>query len=92
MTQDQLDAIFKTYGAKSGADGWFVFPEGSVVSIYVAREGASVTLARVDGVKFEGDLLFGRTAKKELYAARSPDVLALSFDPGSSMPSRRAGF
>ena len=92
MTHAELDTIFKTYGAKAGKDGWLAFPEGSVVSIHVAREGASLTLARVDGVKFDGEVLFGRTPKKELYAARTADVLAVSYDPGSSQPARRAGF
>lgn len=92
MTQEQLDAILKVYGAKAGKDGWHALPEGASMAVHVAKDGAAVTLARVEAVKFDGDLVFGRTPKKELYAARRGDVVAISFDPGSSQPARRAGF
>lgn len=92
MTHAELDAIMKTLLAKADKDGWTLFPEGSSATLHIAKDGASLTLSRVEGVKVDGAILYARTSKKEMYATLAEDLLAVAFDPGSSQPARRAGF
>jgi hypothetical protein len=94
MTGEQFDAILKTAHAKADKDGWQALPDGGTMSLYVAFNGASITVARVEAVKVEGGLLYARTPKRELYAVAKEDVFAVAIDgaAASGQPARRAGF
>ena len=92
MSFELLDQALKALNAKADKEGWQSLPEGAFATIHVAKDGASLVLARIEAVRVEGDLFFARTPKKEQYAARRADVLAVAYDPGSSSPTRRAGF
>src|SRR6202012_529326 len=67
MTGEHLDAILKAAGAKGEKDGWHVLPEGSAMTLHVAHDGASMTVSRVDAVKQDGELVYARNPRRELF-------------------------
>lgn len=94
MTGEQLEAILKTIGAKSDKDGWQGLPDGNTLGIYVAHEGASITISRVESLRRDGDIVYARNAKRELFAVVRSDIFALSLDSEgtAAKTGRRAGF
>jgi hypothetical protein len=94
MTGDHLDAILKVAGAKSDKDGWFALPDGGTMTLHVAHDGAGMTVPRVDAVRQEGDLLYARNPKREVFAVVRQDIfaVALESDVGAGKVTRRAGF
>jgi len=94
MTGDHLDAILKLAGAKSDKDGWATLPEGSTMTLHVAHDGAGMTMPRVEAVKQEGELVYARNPKRELFALVRSDIFAVALE-GEGSPGkvvRRAGF
>jgi hypothetical protein len=95
MTGEHLDAILKSVQAKAGKDGAHSLPEGVTITLYLAHDGASLSVAKVESVKADGELIFARTVKKETFALARADIFAIATD-GSSTASgespRRAGF
>src|ERR1700733_2944789 len=69
MTPEHFDVILKNAQAKPAAgaekDGFLSLPEGKMLSFYVAHEGASMSVSRVEAVKLDGELVFARTTKRE---------------------------
>lgn len=94
MTGEQLEAILKVAGAKADKDGWHAMPEGATLSLHVAHDGAGMTISRIEGAKLDGDLVFARNAKKELFVVVKTDVYAVAFDGEAQAGKvvRRAGF
>jgi hypothetical protein len=94
MTGEHLEAILKVAGAKSEKDGWQTLPEGSTITLHVAHDGAGMTVSRIEGIKQDGELLFARNSKKELFGLARVDVYAVAMEGESSAGKvvRRAGF
>jgi hypothetical protein len=97
MTGDHLDAILKLAGAKnekSEKDGWVILPEGSTMSLHVAHDGASMTVTRVEALRQDGELVYARNSKRELFVIVRGDVFAVALEADSiaGKVARRAGF
>jgi hypothetical protein len=94
MTGDHLDAILKVAGAKSEKDGWITLPEGSAMSLHVAHDGASMTVSRIEAIKHDGELVYARNPKRELFVVVRSDVFAVALEgeAASGKVVRRAGF
>jgi hypothetical protein len=94
MTGEHLEAILKVAGAKSEKDGWQSLPEGATITLHVAHDGAGMTVSRIEAVKQEGELIFARNPKRELFALARVDVyaVALEGEPAAGKVVRRAGF
>jgi len=94
MTGEQLETILKAAQlAKAEKDGFASLPDGTTLTLYVARDGGTLTIARVDGVRLEGELVYARTSKRETtYIVVRSDVFAASIDGAVGQPARRAGF
>ncbi len=94
MTGDHLEAILKTAGAKYEKDGWSMLPEGTTMTLHVAHDGAGMNVPRVEAVKQEGELVYARNSKRELFALVRTDVFAIALegDAGAGKVARRAGF
>lgn len=95
MTGDHLDAILKNAHAKSDKEGWHTLPEGGLLTLHIAHDGASLSVSRVEAVRIDGELLYARTPKRDLYALVRADIFAIAQEgvgaaPGQ--PARRAGF
>jgi hypothetical protein len=94
MTGDHLDAILKVSGAKSEKDGWLALPDGGTMTLHVAHDGASMTISRVEAVRLDGELLYARNPKREMFVVVRGDVyaVALESDASAGKVARRAGF
>jgi hypothetical protein len=94
MTGDHLDAILKVAGAKNDKDGWLTLPDGSTMTLHVAHDGASMTVSRIEAVRQEGDLVYARNPKRELFVVVRSDVFAVALEADSIAGKvvRRAGF
>jgi hypothetical protein len=64
------------------------------LTLHVAHDGASMTVSRVDAIKQDGDLVYARNPKREIFALVRSDIFAVALEgegsPGKSL--RRAGF
>ena len=84
MTGDHLEAILKVAGTKGDKDGWVSLPEGSTMSLHVAHDGAAMTISRIEGIRQEGELLFARNSKREIFAVVRSDVFAIALEGEAS--------
>lgn len=94
MTGDHFDAILKVSGAKSEKDGWQTLPDGGTITLHVAHDGASMTISRIEAVRQDGDLVYARNPKREIFAVVRGDVYAVAIEGEASAGKvvRRAGF
>jgi anti-sigma-K factor RskA len=91
MTREQIESILKTAGAKSEKEGQS-FAEGSNVTFHIAHDGASLSFQKIENVRFEGELLYAKSAKQSLAFVIS-DVFAVAVEGAGGQPPRRpAGF
>lgn len=94
MTSDHLDAILKTAGAKADKDTWAQLPEGSSLTLHVAHDGAGMTISRIEAIRQEGELVYARNSKRDLFVVVRSDVFAVALEGEASAGKvvRRAGF
>jgi hypothetical protein len=94
MTGEHLDTILKLAGAKSDKEGWLSLPEGSTMSLHVAHDGASMTVSRIEALRQDGELVYARNPKRELFVVVRTDVFAAALETDSiaGKVARRAGF
>jgi hypothetical protein len=94
MTGEHLDTILKLAGAKAEKDGWMLLPDGSAMTLHVAHDGASMTVSRIEGVRQDGELVYARNPKRELFVVVRSDVFAVALEAESVAGKvvRRAGF
>ena len=94
MTGEHLDAILKLAGAKGDKDGWHVLPDGNTMTLHVAHDGAAMNVPRIEAMKQEGELVYARNPKRELFVVVRSDVFAaaLEGEAAAGKVVRRAGF
>jgi hypothetical protein len=93
MTDKELDQILKTLKTSAEKDGFAVMPESGNMTLYVSHSGGTLTVSRVEGVKSEGDIVYARTAKKEIFAVARMDIFAVATEAANGVQARRtAGF
>jgi hypothetical protein len=93
MTQDQLDAILKQLSAKADKEGWWTMPEGSLLTIHVAHDGAQMAVQRIESLRVDGVIVTARTHRSELNCFVRDDIFALSSEGATGEKGRnRAGF
>jgi hypothetical protein len=94
MTGQHLEAILKVAGAKADKDGWQSLPEGATITLHVAHDGVGMTVSRIEAVKNDGELVFARNPKRELFALAREDIYAVAMEgePAAGKVVRRAGF
>jgi hypothetical protein len=95
MTGEHLEAVLKNVQAKQEKDGYASLPEGASLTLYAAHDGVPLTVSRVEGVKVDGELVYARTARREVYAVVKADLFAVAVEGSGSVggqPARRAGF
>jgi hypothetical protein len=94
MTGDHLEAILKVAGAKGDREGWASLPDGSTMTFHVAHDGAAMTVPRIEAVRQEGELVYARNSKRELFVVVRTDVFAVALEGEGSAGKvvRRAGF
>jgi hypothetical protein len=93
MTGEHLDAILKLAGAKSDKDGWYGLPDGNTMTLHVAHDGAAMNVPRIEAVKQDGELVYARNPKRELFVVVRSDIFAAALEGEASAGrvARRAG-
>lgn len=94
MTGEHLDAILKVAGAKTEKDGWATLPDGNTMTLHIAHDGAAMNVPRIESVKQDGELIFARNPKKELFVLVRGDIFAVALEGEATAGKvvRRAGF
>lgn len=94
MTGDHLEAILKVAGAKANREGWASLPEGSTMTLHVAHDGAAMTISRIEALRQDGELVYARNPKRELFVIIRTDIFAVALEGEASAGKvvRRAGF
>jgi hypothetical protein len=96
MTPEHFDTILKNAHAKPGTgadkDGFLALPEGASLTLYVAHEGASLSVSRVEAVRVDGELVYARTQRRETFTVVRSDIFAVMTEGASGQNVRRAGF
>ncbi len=93
MTEAMLNRILTEAGAKAAKDDERELAEGSRLTLYVAHDGASLSVGRIAAVRNDGHLLIARNDRGERYFFALDDVYAASVDAGATPAgSRKAGF
>ena len=91
MTREQIEAILNSTQAKLDKENGWVLPDGSNVTFHVAHDGASLSFQKLESVKFDGELLYAKSAKQTIAIVIS-DVFAVAVDGASGQARRPAGF
>lgn len=92
MTREQIETILKNAQATKDKEGGYGLPEGSNLTLHVAHDGATLACQKVESVRFEGDLVFCRSAKQTVSLV-AQDVFAVALEGAGGSPARRpAGF
>jgi hypothetical protein len=94
MTGEHLEAILKLAGGKSDKDGWTALPDGSTMTLHIAHDGASMTVSRIECIKQDGELIYARNPKRELFCLGRGDIFAVALEGEGAVGKvvRRAGF
>ena len=92
MTREQIEIILKNSLALLDKENGYALPEGSSATVHVAHDGASLGFTKLESLKFEGDLLYGKGSKQTVVMVVS-DVFAIAIEGGGPGQARRpAGF
>ncbi len=93
MTDDILKAALDAADAKTDKHGWAELPEGRLLTLYVAHEGVSLQVTKVEALLSLGGLLKARSNKGETFVLSLTDVFAVALDGGGKgVQARKAGF
>lgn len=90
MTREQIEVIFKNAQAKAEKDGGLALPEGTNVTLHLAHGGTSLAVAKIESVKFDGELLYA-TGPKQTVSVVAADVFAIALETATQQ-RRPAGF
>jgi len=91
MTREQIESILKNAQAKQDRDGSYAMPEGASLTFHIAHDGASLAFQKVEGVRFDGELLHAKAARQTVVFVAS-DVFAVGAEGSGGQPRRPAGF
>lgn len=91
MTREQIEQVLKSSQAKSDKENGYALPDGSTITFHLAHEGASLSFGKLETVKFDGDLLFAKSAK-QTFVLVTNDVFAVAVEGGGGQARRPAGF
>ena len=92
MTREMFDKVLERAECTE-EEGEHVLPEGRSMTLYVSRQGSSLTVARVAGLRFDEDALFARDQRGEIFLLALDDVFVASVSGVvEQKSSRKAGF
>lgn len=92
VTHDMLKDVLSAASSRE-EDGWWLFPNGRLLSLYAAHEGVSLTVQKIEAIHVAHGLIHARTNKGDTYLVALEDVFAAAFDAAAeSKTARKAGF
>jgi hypothetical protein len=92
MSPDHLSALLAAAEAKKDEKGWSKTKEGRLLTLYVAANGASLSVSKVQALRVEGMLVHAKTVKEELFILALETVYAGAVEAPASAGGRKAGF
>ncbi len=93
-----IEKMFKSLLAKAEATtskrGPAVLPSGKTITLYVANNGASMSVNKVVSLRLDGDMVEATNNKGELFFFALADLYAASVSGamGDGAAARKAGF
>jgi hypothetical protein len=92
MTLEHWAALVEASGAKKDGEGFFVPPEGKLLTLYVSSGGASLSVQRIEAFRQELGLVHARTKKAELFVLALDSIFAGAVEETQGASARKAGF
>ena len=93
MTSDMFNTVLAKAEATTAKRGPATLPDGKTLTLYVANNGASMSVGNLIATRLVGDVVEARNKKGELYLFALVDVYAASIrSEGDGDASRKAGF
>ncbi|MCL2779262.1 MAG: hypothetical protein FWD73_14800 [Polyangiaceae bacterium] len=87
MTREQIETILMSSGAKADKDS-VVLPEGANITFHIAHDGASLSVQKIEMIRFLGDLVYAKSSKQTI-ALITQDIFAVAMDGTMGQPGRR---
>lgn len=91
MTDDHFAAFITAAEAKKDKEGWWTAQEGRHMTLYASFAGSSLTVARIEALRVDGQHVKARTVRGEVYVLALADLFAGQIEP-QLQGARRAGF
>jgi hypothetical protein len=91
MNQEHLSAVLATANVQPDKDGWATLEGDRTLTLYVANQGVSLNISRIEALRSEGPLLFARNQRGETFVLALADVFAAAVE-GAKSAARLAGF
>lgn len=92
MTHDMLKTVLTSAEAREEG-GWSLMPSGRTLSLYVAHDGVSLTVQKIEAVQLAHGLVHARNNKGETFLLALEDLFAAAFDAAAeAKAARKAGF
>lgn len=93
MSEEMLKAVLEAAQATTDKDGWVTVPEGRFLTLYVAHNGAPLTVAKVEALRLVHGIVRARSVKGQTFLLSQSDVFAVAIEGGAETASgRKAGF
>ncbi len=94
MTEKMFKTLLAKAEATSSKRGPASLPTGKTLSLYVAANGASMSVNKVTHIRLEGDVVEATNNKGELFLFALENLYAASISgaAGPSAAARKAGF
>ena len=91
MNQEHLSAVLATANVQPDKDGWATLEGDRTLTLYVANQGVSLNISRIEALRSEGPLLVARNQRGETFVLALADVFAAAVE-GAKSAARLAGF
>lgn len=91
MTPEHLSAVLATAKAQPAEEGWSTLEGDRTLTLYVANQGVSLNISRIEALRTDDKLLFARNQRGEIFVLSLVDVFAAAVE-GAKSSARMAGF
>jgi len=93
MTADMYHALIARAGCEKDDDGGAKLPEGRTMTLYLAHDGASLSVAKVVALTLADGVVETRDARGETFLVSLEDLFAASLSGDETRGGgRKAGF
>jgi hypothetical protein len=93
MTEDMLRTVLDSSNGKMESEGWHRLPEHQLLTMYAAHDGVQLTVAKVEAVRVDKNVVRARTTRGETFFLALEDLFAVAVDGNPQQPTgRKAGF